>query len=206
MKINMEETPTFTEFLDRIQAECLNAVVNQSPLGYVLDNSCAVGNWVAEFGVFTGRTLNTIRAKTPAHIPVFGFDSFRGLPEAWRDGFDKGSFDQRGEIINIPDNSVVVKGLIQKSLPPVMALIGAQPLRLLHVDVDIYSAAKYALDTLKENIVSGTVIVFDELRNYPGFEDHEIKALYEFGKETGKDFRVIAVENGTSEQVAVQVL
>jgi hypothetical protein len=42
-----------------------------------------------EFGVASGRTINHI-AKTRSG-PVYGFDSFEGLPEDWRSGFSKGA-------------------------------------------------------------------------------------------------------------------
>ena len=56
----------------------------------------------------------------------------------------------------------------------------AGPVALLHLDSDIYSAAIFVLRTLiaDRRIVSGTVIVFDELFNYCGFENHESLALY----------------------------
>jgi hypothetical protein len=56
----------------------------------------------------------------------------------------------------------------------------AGPAALLHLDSDIYSAASFVLRTLiaDRRIVRGTVIVFDELFNYCGFENHESLALY----------------------------
>ena len=34
-----------------------------------------------EFGVASGRLITTIAEQTPG--PVYGFDSFEGLPESW---------------------------------------------------------------------------------------------------------------------------
>jgi hypothetical protein len=45
---------------------------------------------VCEFGVWKGATINYIASKTPG--PVHGFDSFEGLPEDWRPGFEAGAF------------------------------------------------------------------------------------------------------------------
>ncbi|GAB1813776.1 hypothetical protein [Mycobacterium sp. MUNTM1] len=42
------------------------------------------------------------------------------------------------------------------------------------------------LDDLIDNIVSGTVIVFDELYNYPGAEEQEFRAFRELMDHTGK--------------------
>jgi len=63
-------------------------------------------------------------------------------------------------------------------------------LLLLHIDCDLYRSTKDVLGdglatTLKENkfFMSSEVplyVAFDELIDYPTYEDHEIKALYEF--------------------------
>ncbi len=86
-----------------------------------------------------------------------------------------------------------------------MNALSRAPLRLLHMDADLYSATAFVLDALKTNIVPGTVIVFDEMLHYPGFEHHELRAFAEFVVDGERAFRVIAVENGSTEPVAVQV-
>jgi len=52
----------------------------------------------------------------------------------------------------------------------------------IHIDCDLYSSTKFILNTVKEYINPGCVIVFDELVNYPGFDGDtgELKAFYEF--------------------------
>lgn len=49
----------------------------------------------------------------------------------------------------------------------------------LHVDCDLYSSTKTIFDTIGPN-VKDTVVEFDELLEYDGFKDHELKALWEF--------------------------
>ena len=44
-----------------------------------------------EFGVASGISINYISRFT--NDKVYGFDSFEGLPEKWRDGFNKGAFN-----------------------------------------------------------------------------------------------------------------
>ena len=65
-------------------------------------------------------------------------------------------------------------------MPPDHTEQAEQPVALLHLDSDIYSAAIFVLRTLIADgrIVHGSVIVFDELFNYCGFENHESLALY----------------------------
>jgi hypothetical protein len=50
----------------------------------------------------------------------------------------------------------------------------------VYIDCDIYDGARDVLFLLGSRLVTGSIIVFDELFNYPGYEKHEIKALYEF--------------------------
>ncbi len=42
------------------------------------------------------------------------------------------------------------------------------------------------LDTLGDSIKDGTLLVADELLQYPGFERHELRAIYEFARRTGR--------------------
>ena len=59
----------------------------------------------------------------------------------------------------------------------------------LHVDCDLYSSASFVLTQLKDRIQPGTVIVFDEYFNYPGWRKHEHRAFVEFIDATGLSFR-----------------
>ena len=59
------------------------------------------------------------------------------------------------------------------------------PLSLVHIDCDLYSSTKTIFANLKDRIVPGTVIVFDEYWNYPGWRDHEFRAFEELLAETG---------------------
>jgi len=57
---------------------------------------------------------------------------------------------------------------------------------------------------LKNNIVAGTIIVFDEFFNYIGWEEGEFKAFYEFVEECEVDFEWLGfvIKN---EQVALKI-
>jgi hypothetical protein len=71
-----------------------------------------------------------------------------------------------------------VKGWFEATLPGFLAA-HPEPVALLHLDCDIYSAAAFVLRQLLSHgrLVAGSVIIFDELFNYCGFENHEIRAL-----------------------------
>jgi len=98
--------------------------------------SCPDGLFL-EFGVATGRTIRQIASLRSA--PIYGFDSFEGLPEHWRSGFDKGSF--AGSLPHVPNNVTLIKGLFDETLAKFL-LSNPDKVSFLHVDCDLYSSTK----------------------------------------------------------------
>lgn len=81
-----------------------------------------------------------------------------------------------------------------------------QRLGLLHVDCDLYSSTKTVFEHFKSNIRPGTIIVFDELLNFEGFEKHELRALYELVRDEKLAFDIIGTECiGTCQPVAIVI-
>ncbi len=145
------------------------------------------GLW-AEFGVFEGHTLRFIADRTPSTI--HGFDSFEGLPEDWYLEYGKGRFDVGGALPELQGrlNVRLHKGWFSGTIPAFAAAVpGAAA--FLHIDSDLYSSAKTVLDHLGDRIVKGTVIVFDEYFNYPGWQQHEHRAWKEFCQERSVKYR-----------------
>ena len=140
----------------------------------------AVKDWVTldghrlEFGVATGRTIRHWARLWPDHI-IDGFDSFEGLPETWLWDIRKGHFKQ--PMPQVPNNVRLHVGWFNHTLPK-YSLIG--PVSFIHIDSDLYSSAQYVLDHLSDYIVPGTVIVFDEYFNFPGWQQDEFRAWQEF--------------------------
>lgn len=143
-----------------------------------LDAKLLSDGWVLEFGVATGRTLNHFARLLPNKF-VFGFDGFEGLPENWTSRMQKGFF-ARDTLPKVLPNCQLVVGWFDQTLPGFKQnKIKNGPIALLHIDSDLYSSAVTILETLKDNIVPGTVIVFDEYINYPGWELDEFRAWQE---------------------------
>lgn len=139
---------------------------------------------ILEFGVASGRTVRHLASLTERG--VHGFDSFEGLPESWRTGFSKGIFKQ--ELPIVPGNVSLHKGWFTETLPPFI-LENEQSVALLHIDCDLYSSTALVLCALADRIQPGTVIVFDEYLNYPGWRRHEHKAFREFIERSRLGFR-----------------
>ncbi len=154
---------------------------------------------ILEFGVYQAKTARLMAAFMPGRT-IYGFDSFDGLPETWRPGFEKGTFALEMPPA-VPDNVALVQGLFAESLPRFLRTHDG-PVAFLHVDCDLYSSAKYVLSSLEERIVPGTVILFDEFFNYVGWQEGEFKAFSEFIVETGKQFSWLGYGR---EQVAVMM-
>eukprot|EP00939_MAST-03C_sp_MAST-3C-sp1_P001762 g1762.t1 len=193
--------------IDISRARKINGV--STPLHFVVDHVKEGGLWL-EFGVGSGTSLRILAKQcAKAHEKkVFGFDSFEGLPEDWRPCFEKGRFAQDAppDFASSKEAASAVElvvGLFQDSLCDFLAAKPDVPVSLLHVDCDLYSSALFVLDTLlrTERIQKNTVIVFDEICNYSGFENGELRALYEVSKKYGLRYRWIAFCGGGRHKV-----
>ncbi|HEV7854779.1 MAG TPA: class I SAM-dependent methyltransferase, partial [Mycobacterium sp.] len=154
-----------------------------------------------EFGVATGTTLKIIADAVGNDRTVVGFDTFTGLPEAWRTGFPAGEFAQQ----HLPDvaGAELIVGLFEDELPGFLARNEDQ-IAFMHVDCDLYSATKAVLDLTTERLAPGAVLLFDEFFNFPGWQQHEFRAWTEFLERTGRTFEYLAY-TGNSEQVVVRL-
>jgi len=166
------------------------------PLEYVFEHmklQHKPGTLWLEFGAFTGRTINYISKFT--EDKVYGFDSFEGLPEKWRDDYDVGRFDLHGQLPHVNENVELIKGWFNETLNDFMKKHNKK-VSFIHIDADLYSSAKYILDELKDHIDTDCVIVFDELVNYPGYDGDtgELKALYEFVTENKIEYTWIGMD------------
>jgi len=136
-----------------------------------------------EFGVFRGESLSRIARALP-NGTIFGFDSFLGLPSDWRAGFPAGMFSTEGNVPETP-GATIVPGLFADTLPRWLDDHEDQQIHLIHIDCDIYESTACVLENLAPRLVATArngrrvVLVFDELIGYPGFEVHEIRALWE---------------------------
>jgi predicted O-methyltransferase YrrM len=133
---------------------------------------------------------------------VYGFDSFQGLPEAWRPGFPADTFAV-GDLPDIPGAELVV-GTFDDTLPGFVEQHPG-PVDFLHVDCDLYSSTKTVLHHVGPRLHPGSIVVFDEYFNYPGWQDHEHRAWLEHVGQTGLRFEY-AGYTVDHEQVIVRVL
>jgi hypothetical protein len=169
-------------------------------LGHALDQVKIEGLYL-EFGVYKGTTINWMASRTVHRI--FGFDSFQGLPDRWREGFERGRF-KTGGLPSVRENVHLVPGWFDQTLPAFVAE-HPEPVAFLHVDCDLYSSTRTIFDSLGDRLVAGTVIVFDEFFNYPGWETGEALAFREMVQARSLSFEYLGYCH-LGQQLAVRIL
>lgn len=158
---------------------------------------------ILEFGVFSGETINTLAAALPER-QLFGFDSFEGLPEAWA-GLDKGHFSTGKRLPVVQPNVELLVGWFDQSLPAFLKAHAVEQVPLLHIDCDLYSSTQTVFRLLGDRITSGTIIVFDEYFNYPGWQEHEYLAFQELVRYRKLGYEYIGL-SPTYQHVAARIL
>ena len=131
-----------------------------------------------EFGVFEGKSINFLSSNM-GDKTIYGFDSFEGLRENWLGTTAQSStFNLNGKIPKLNSNVKIIKGWIQNTLIEFLKEKN-QKIVFVHIDVDTYETTKFIIKNIKPYLKSGSIIIFDEMYNYPGWENNEYKALME---------------------------
>jgi O-methyltransferase len=133
-----------------------------------------------EFGVYRGDSyIVWVEGNKNPQSKFAGFDTFTGLPEDWG-SVKAGSFSAGGRIPQIPDpRSKFYVGLIQETLPAFATTLNAQERKIIHIDVDIYSASMITLILLQPCLRKGDIIIFDDFFTFTK-ATHEYKSFEDF--------------------------
>jgi hypothetical protein len=149
---------------------------------YALESTPAEGQ-LLEFGVFKGESVNLfarlLKKRLDARL-LYGFDAFLGLSENWAGHSYKklDRFNRNGNPPEVEDNVRLVIGWVDDTLLPFLAEHPG-PIALLHIDTDTYSPCRTILTLCRDRLVPGSIVLFDDLLCYPGWEHGEFKALSE---------------------------
>jgi hypothetical protein len=149
---------------------------------HVLDTYQPAGTAI-EFGTGSGESTRLIAA----HMRVISFDSFEGLPEKWRDGYEKGSCQYPPPDI---DNATLVAGWFADTLPHFS--FDGLDIGLVHFDADLYSSTATALQHVGPHLRAGCFIIFDEFQNHPDAEQDEQRAWEEYVEQIGVTWEPVA--------------
>lgn len=182
----------FTSFIDAVFDGLNEVVVNDRPIIWLANNYDTIpnthkgGNWL-EFGVWEGDSIIGCynRTKKSANFrggKFFGFDSFQGLPSEWRKRFKAGRFATSFDMVRekVPAEITLLKGWFQESIPKYIEEYhpNQEPLALVHHDGDLFVSTAITFQLLGKLIRPGTLMCFDELVGYPGYQQHEILSLF----------------------------
>jgi hypothetical protein len=160
-------------------------------LEYCLETYNFIPGVFVELGVFKGETLNFIAGRQQRN-KIYGFDSFKGLPEKWQ--HKNNMFKEKGrwavnKLPEVRENITLIKGLFKDSIPQWK---NKKPISFLHVDCDLYSSTYTALTLLNKLIVKRTLILFDELYDWTSkghlFHLHEWRAFVQWVIEYKRKF------------------
>lgn len=137
---------------------------------------------ILECGVGEGRSMRWLVSIARGR-PVYGFDSFKGLPEEWvmADEYTVPAGSWKHDPPDIHGVEYFV-GLFADTLPKWKESHPGM-IAFLHIDSDIYSSCVTVLEELNKQIVPGTVIVFDDMfgtLRYQNWEEGEFKAFQEW--------------------------
>ncbi|MEM9581018.1 MAG: class I SAM-dependent methyltransferase [Pseudomonadota bacterium] len=138
---------------------------------------------IAEWGVWRGHGVNLFsRVLRGEDVTIWGFDSFEGLEEDWTGqarGAQKGRYTLDGALPEVRGNVRLVKGWVQDTVPGWLDQHEDAPILFGHLDLDTYTPTRFVLEAIRPRLVAGSVLQFDELYGYPGWREHEYKALQE---------------------------
>lgn len=111
----------------------------------------------------------------------------------------KGTFFVGNEPPIAAPNLRFIKGWFEDSLAPFLASVNLKRRLVLHMDADLYAPTMYVFNTMKDLLIPGTIVIFDEF----WFVKDEFKALVDFTNNTGKKFEYIAI---TDRNVAIEFI
>ncbi|MBI3126024.1 MAG: class I SAM-dependent methyltransferase [Candidatus Tectomicrobia bacterium] len=151
----------------------------------LLEETKGMGGAVVECGTYKGESiapLAWIMRETGDDRPLYGFDSFEGLPVPRPEDATKSGYEGRPaqyfaqtsleyvrgllDALGVSDRVELVKGFFEDTLPG--AATG--PISVLILDCDLYESYKACLQYLYGKVLPGGYIVFDEYYSprYPG--------------------------------------
>lgn len=133
----------------------------QNLLGLIIDRCKSSGQTTYyEFGVAFGETAKYIVENAGKNFEYHGFDTFEGLPKAWR-RLPKGAITNNGKLPNLIGLNIAFhKGLIQDTINEVD--FGATSKRCFIFDFDLYEPTLLAFKHIEKELKTGDILYFDE--------------------------------------------
>lgn len=164
---------------------------------------------IAEFGMYKGACFMYIAKLMRLFDPMgskelFGFDSFEGITtivEEDRVGMDMhglyaGSYEELIDLIalhDLQDDTTILKGLIQDTLPPLLEQRPELSFSLVLCDTDLYEPTKLILNSMHPRLSRGGMFVLDEW-NHEVWKGETV-AVREFLATHGGQYEMESIRN-----------
>ena len=213
-KIGTKAKNVHTHYIENENLQCFNHLEKHLQNAVHLDDGLGIRKYAIEksllndkgknkfyleFGVWKGDTANFFSEYVNK---LYVFDSFEGLREDWiGEHLPKGHFNLDKKIPKLNKNIEPIVGFIQDTLEDFLKKHNPK-INFAHMDIDTYESTKYVLEKLKPYLIKDSIILFDELYNFPGWRNGEYKALQETFDESEYKFRAFS-KNGY--QVVIQI-
>lgn len=192
---------TSWEYLKTLDLQSATLVGSNTKTIDIAFKEAKLDGLVLEFGVYNGKSIRYIASLTDSK--VHGFDSFEGIPENWNTE-PSGSYSANGQLPTVPNNVILYQGWFDQTIPPFKKQ-NTDPIRFINIDCDLYSSTKTIFDLLGPQMVSGTVIVFDELIGYQSWKEDEFKAFQEAVLQYRWQYKLLCFSFATK-QVAIKII
>jgi hypothetical protein len=101
-----------------------------------------------EMGVYKGSSCNLTASLLGNDVKIHGFDTFTGLPQAWRGLFGRGYFSLEGKLPPVASSVRLHKGLFNETLPKFLQRYDSTTTTIagLNIDCDLYQGARETLE------------------------------------------------------------
>ncbi len=170
-------------------------------------NPLLPGGSFVECGVARGGCIAIMSFASLGKRPVWGFDSFEGMPELTEEDEGHGQADvglrcagpnglheaqttlKRSHVSG--DWVTLVPGWFEDTLHKY--ILRVEPIAALRLDNDWYKSTKYCLDILYDRVVAGGLIIIDDYHTYTGCR----KAVDEFRSKRRIKSPLITTESGS---------
>jgi len=142
-----------------------------------------------EFGVYKGTSVNFFSNYVNK---IYGFDSFEGLKEDWVGSIrPKKDFNLNKKLPKLNQNVIPVTGWVQDTLDDFLKENNPK-INFVNMDVVTYETSKFVLSKIKPYLINNSIILFNELYNFSGWDVGEYKAFQEVFNEKEYKFKAFS--------------
>ena len=128
------------------------------------------------------------------HLEVFLKDGEMSITTKKLEKYvQKGAFNKNGNPPKLSGHNVAfVIGWFNETLPLFLKEHYDKKISFVHIDSDIYSSSYYVLEKIKPMLSNNSIMVFDELVNYPEYKKGELRAIWDVFKNTDCSIEVVS--------------